>query len=151
MTCTCIVYCTCVLPTQIPDQDLEARRTKQLVDPISNKIFIPSLHSFESKNVDTSSTEEEDDDEDVEDIPETDSQDFFTKDLVISILCFIVVLCTESIVSDFPHRLGWMILKSQLQQKSSKVDLFKEVLIWNQRCGKTYESTKKKCSLRLRY
>ena len=67
---------------QIPDQDLEVRRTEQRVDPISNRILVYSAYSPESKKA---NREEQDDNEEVEasqDTPETDDTNFFTEDLV---------------------------------------------------------------------
>ncbi len=67
---------------QVPDQDLEVRRTEQRVDPISNKVLVYSVYNPESKNV---YSEEQNDDEQVDDsqdTPETDEKDFFTEDLV---------------------------------------------------------------------
>ena len=67
---------------QVPDQDLEVRRTEQRVDPISNKVLVYSVYNPESKNV---HSEEQNDDEQVDDsqdTPETDEKDFFTEDLV---------------------------------------------------------------------
>ncbi len=72
---------------QIPDLDLEFRRTEQRVDPISNKVLVYSVCNPESKKA---RSEEQNDDEQVEDsqdIPETDEKDFFTEDLV-HVLCF---------------------------------------------------------------
>lgn len=72
---------------QIPDQDLEARRTGQRIDPVTNKIISCESNRQSPKEENSEEELEQDDEEDgAEPLQgsETDKRDFFGEDLVLS-------------------------------------------------------------------